>query len=285
MTWKNHFRKKKQIPQTPFTEGGALMDPSLQRGAGVISNFAGYMRVSILIPNLSASSGQAPRRNSTYAKVSLQRGSGGFFPAALRQAQGDKPTPFKILFQQSVRGGVASAILCWVFVSIFQLSVVPGSHAFQLFEKSAPVLPPPFYLKVEAVPDPEKVQTGKRFELHVRLNLAEGWHVYSLELKGDERLLATRIRLDENVFSAEGLWKEPPPKIIMDGALQKIVKAHHGLVDFTRFFHVPDKLESGYHSISGALVVRACDNKVCTLPSEIKFSTRVLIGNQTNPVK
>ena len=86
--------------------------------------------------------------------------------------------------------------------------------------------------------------------------------------------------IDENVFRAKGVWKEPKPVLISDGAVGRIVNGHKGNVEFSRTFLVPPKVEVDKYSIHGKLLFRACDNQSCTLPQELPFQTGILVTNQ-----
>ncbi len=114
---------------------------------------------------------------------------------------------------------------------------------------------------------------------HVSLLIEEGWHVYSLyPAKGSESL-ATQILIDEDVIQSLGVWREPNPILIKDGAVGKMVKGHKGNVAFSKSFTVPIGVASKSYFIKGKLIYRACDNQICTLPQEYPFKTSVHIGH------
>ncbi|NIR53414.1 MAG: hypothetical protein GWM98_13130, partial [Nitrospinaceae bacterium] len=83
-----------------------------------------------------------------------------------------------------------------------------------------------YHIEVQAMIQPESVGAGDTFEFYVRVTLSEGWHIYSMEFQSAEENLATQIRIRDNVFLSRGPWVEPEPRIILDQALQKVVKTH-----------------------------------------------------------
>ncbi|SVB30322.1 uncharacterized protein METZ01_LOCUS183176, partial [marine metagenome] len=134
---------------------------------------------------------------------------------------------------------------------------------FNQLENSNPLYTP---IKASALTNKSVVFPGEEFKFHLSIIVKTGWHIYSLSpLEGNE-FLRTQIFIDENVFQAKGVWKEPKPVLIQDGAVGRIVNGHKGNVEFSRTFLVPPKVEVDKYSIHGKLIFRACDNQICTLP-------------------
>ena len=77
--------------------------------------------------------------------------------------------------------------------------------------------------------------------------------------------------MDGNVFQERGFWKEPNPILIQDGAIGRIVKGHKGNVEFSRTYFVPAELANQKYPMNGKLVVRLCDNQICSLPQKVLF--------------
>ena len=127
------------------------------------------------------------------------------------------------------------------------------------------------------MPDKAKVRPGETFWLHLVVILERGWHMYSLEKQSDDGTVATRIELEALVFDPEGDWQEMPPKLVRDDVMEKIMKTHSGRVEFTHLFSVPKGLKPGAYPVSGVLHFRTCDNRICTLPQEMGFETRVIV--------
>lgn len=161
---------------------------------------------------------------------------------------------------------------------ILLTGLVSTATAFQLFK--SPHMP--HDTRAWAIADSPEVKHGESFNLYVRIALGKGWHMYSLETPKDGEDLATVINIEESVFSGQEDWKEPDPEIILDQALNKIVKTHQGTVEFRRSYLVPVDLKPGIYPVRGSILFRACDNRVCTLPNEIPFNTQVTVGDGIN---
>ena len=132
-------------------------------------------------------------------------------------------------------------------------------------------------LQIQAFVSPEAVRPGGRFRVHVRVTIGENWHIYSMQAFDENGTLNTKILFSQNVFKPEEEWRESPPTLTMDGALQKTVNAHKGMVEFNRLHSVPAHLKPGIYGISGFLLFRACDNKICALQKEKPFRTQIKI--------
>jgi Thiol:disulfide interchange protein DsbD, N-terminal len=179
-----------------------------------------------------------------------------------------------------VRRGLGASVLfsAFVFLPVFLLLAFASSgygfDSYQQFEKSKKQY---VALRLEAMPDKEKVHPGETFWLHLVTFLDKGWHMYSVEKQSDDKTVATRIELEAVVFDPKGNWQESPPKLVRDEVMEKIMKTHSGRVEFTLQFSVPNGLKPGAYPLSGTLHFRTCDNRICTLPQEMKFQTRVIV--------
>ena len=165
---------------------------------------------------------------------------------------------------------------CFLFVFIFSpMSTVKATPLFQEFKNDLGLSS---HLKLMAIVDPETINSGGLFVLHVKIEVSEGWHIYSLAAKGDEEeSLATKIVLNSGSFVPEGLWEEPTPIIGWDGALERVVETHEQIVEFRRWYRVVESIAPGFHKINGAIMFRACNNKICNLPREISFRTEIKV--------
>lgn len=145
---------------------------------------------------------------------------------------------------------------------------------FDKLKDPNPLYPP---IKVSALTNKSLVFPGEEFKFHLSIIVKTGWHIYSLSPLAGNEFLATQIFIDENIFRSKGIWKEPKPILIQDGAVGRIVNGHKGNVEFSRTFLVPPKVEVDKYSIHGKLIFRACDNQICTLPQELPFHTDILV--------
>jgi hypothetical protein len=132
------------------------------------------------------------------------------------------------------------------------------------------------HFKLKAIVAPETINQGGQFALYVKIELKEGWHIYSLHAKEiEEPRMATKIFMNSGMFIPLGLWEEPTPVMEWDGALEKVVKTHRQVVEFRRLYSATESLATGSYPITGEIVFRACNNKVCNLPKKISYSTKI----------
>ncbi len=136
-------------------------------------------------------------------------------------------------------------------------------------------------LSISVATEPAALKAGAEFTLHLRVVIAEGWHIYSMYLADLDAPLSTRIRLEPGPFSRRGKWKESLPGLLKDDAIEKAVKSHVGGAEFSLTLYAPEDLKSGNYPLKGILVYRACDNKVCTAPREAGFRARLRVTEKS----
>ncbi len=168
--------------------------------------------------------------------------------------------------------GVGLFLLMVIF---FSTSIVRAVPSFQEFQKDSGSS---VHFKLTAISDPESIDPDGKFALHVKIEVSEGWHIYSLDARGPhEESLATEITLHSGSFVPQGPWVEPTPNIVWDGALGMVVKTHEQIVEFHREYRATELFAPGPHEIKGAIVFRACNNKICNLPKELSFKTQIKV--------
>ena len=164
----------------------------------------------------------------------------------------------------------------------FILFTVPVAEAILPFQKQKKYSDSTHF-KLTAIVDPQSVKPGSRFTLYIKVELSAGWHIYSLYSKGVEKQpLATKIFLNPAMLIPHGQWEEPAPVIAWDGALEKVVQTHQQLVEFRRWYSVIKPLDSGLYQISGSVIFRACNNKVCNLPKKVSYETKINVLSDKN---
>ena len=167
----------------------------------------------------------------------------------------------------------------FLFVIMFTVPMAEAIPSFQKFKKDSD----PIHFKLTAIVDPENIKLGEQFVLYVKIELSEGWHIYSLYAKGVEKQpLATKISLNSDMFVAHDLWEEPTPVIAWDGALGKVVKTHQRVVEFRRWYSPVESIDPGSYQIRGDIVFRACNNKVCNLPKKISYGAKIDVLSDKN---
>ena len=166
-----------------------------------------------------------------------------------------------------------------LFVFVFFPSQLFSKSPFDYKKNHDPVLP---RIKIKVLPSKSVILPGEEFKFYISVILEEGWHIYSLSPFLGNKMLETKIFIDENVFTGQGVWKEPKPVLIKDGAVGKIVKGHKGNIEFSRTYLVPNDLGDNKYFLKGKLVVRTCNNKVCSLPQELPFHSVIQVKNRVN---
>jgi DsbC/DsbD-like thiol-disulfide interchange protein len=132
-------------------------------------------------------------------------------------------------------------------------------------------------VKVKSTISPPITKAGGKFKLHVQVSVDQGWHIYSINPREENKMLATTLHLRSNRFLPVGEWKESEPTIRVDEVLQKALKTHESMVDFVHEFQVPDSMIQGAFFLKGEVIYRVCDNHVCSLPKKMPFTSKVQI--------
>ena len=161
-----------------------------------------------------------------------------------------------------------------LFVFIFFPSYLFAKSPFDYKKNHDPVIP---RIKIKVLPSKSVILPGEEFKFYISVILEEGWHIYSLSPFAGNKMLETKVFMDENVFEEQDIWKEPKPVLIRDEAVGKVVKGHKGNIEFSRTYLVPKNLEDNKYFLKGKLVVRTCNNKVCGLPQELPFRSVIQV--------
>ena len=135
---------------------------------------------------------------------------------------------------------------------------------------------------VSATVDPDKAKLGSTFRLYLRVSIASGSHIYSLEEQLDENL-ASRIELKSSEFLPDEDWRESPPQIALDDVFKRALKIHGDFAEFSRTYQIPYTLKPGEFLIDGVFVYRLCNNKTCSLPQSLNFQVPIkLVQKEVN---
>ncbi len=169
----------------------------------------------------------------------------------------------------------------FLLVVVFAASTVGAIPLIEKFQKSSDQNL--IHFKLKAIVSPETIRQGDRFALYVKIELTEGWHIYSLHAKGvEEPSMATKIFMSSGMFIPIGLWEEPMPVIAWDGALERVVKTHQQVVEFRRLYSTAESIVTGTYPVRGNVVFRTCNNKICNLPKRVSYETKINILSDKN---
>ena len=117
----------------------------------------------------------------------------------------------------------------------------------------------------------KKVGDGK-YNIIAHLSLAEHWHIYSLDPKGDGLEIPPKMTFDQNPLAKPaGAMKEAGKKITgaMDG-VDGIVSYFMGNVTYTQSF-----LVKGNTTIHGTFAYQVCDDHMCLPTKNKKFTLEI----------
>ena len=166
-------------------------------------------------------------------------------------------------------------VVAALFLFLASVSQAWAITPFEEFDGAKQQVSP---VQIKSMISPAKTQPGGKFKLHVHVSVDPGWHIYSINPKEEDKLLATTLHLRSNPFLPVGEWKESKPIITLDEALQKMLKTHESMADFVHEFQVPETVGQDSFLLRGEIIYRVCDNLVCSLPRKLPFSSTIQIA-------
>ena len=118
---------------------------------------------------------------------------------------------------------------------------------------------------------PATAKPGDEVTLKVAARIADGWHIYPVELPKDAAGLATEIKLEGDNLSATGKGFVPSskPEVVSKDGLT--VASHHGEISWTRKYTVS---KSGISQVSGSIEFQVCNEESCLPPKTLKFNLK-----------
>ncbi len=133
---------------------------------------------------------------------------------------------------------------------------------------------------IQAMPDKDDLYPGDSFYFFLMVDLAPGWHIYSLSKQDVEEDISTKVLMDPNKFIWEGEWQESDPQLVKDEVLGKVMKTHSKRAEFSHRMMVPNNISPGTYSLQGKLTYSTCNNKICSLPRQKRFISHVIVKNK-----
>ncbi len=126
--------------------------------------------------------------------------------------------------------------------------------------------------------EPVGVKPGETLSLRVRIEIDEGWHIYSVKPSADG--YPTTFRLDDGPFELAGPVTEPAPKRHRDEYTE--YEYHEGSVEFT----LPVRLAAaatGRVAVKGVVDLQPCDATSCASPRTVSFRADVMVEGTVSP--
>ena len=110
----------------------------------------------------------------------------------------------------------------------------------------------------------------KTFEVHITATIERGWHVYTLDHKGDIGV-ATSVKFNTNpLATTRGKLVAKGRTVKMkDPSSDEMVKFYENTVDLVQVYKLKANVKT---NITGELEFMTCDDKQCLPPSTKKFS-------------
>ncbi len=124
---------------------------------------------------------------------------------------------------------------------------------------------------IEISVDRSTVRAGEQVTVHANLSIADGWHVYSGDLKGLGPV-PTHFELNDSMLvTGYGAFQEPPSKRVWDEGFQIEVGWHSGKVNLSQAFQLSSDLPPGRLPFSGRLAFMLCTETMCLPPLDQEF--------------
>ncbi|HEV7779966.1 MAG TPA: protein-disulfide reductase DsbD domain-containing protein [Chitinophagaceae bacterium] len=113
--------------------------------------------------------------------------------------------------------------------------------------------------------------SDKLYEIHMKANIQDGWHLYSQAQPGDAIVMPTTFTVNANpLFIREGKIKEVGKMELMkDASLGISANQYATSVDFVQKVKLKASVKTNF---TGNVEFQTCDDKKCLPPKKINFS-------------
>jgi hypothetical protein len=117
-------------------------------------------------------------------------------------------------------------------------------------------------------------KSDKEYEIQLKANIQESWHLYSQSQPDDAIAIPTAIKFNPNpLFITDGKIKEDGKmERYSDKTLGISANQYAGSVVFTQKIKLKTKAKT---KITGTVEYQTCDDKKCLPPKTVKFSIDV----------
>ena len=152
-----------------------------------------------------------------------------------------------------------------VFLACLFFSVLAGAD--ETVRVSASVAPP------QAFP-------GDLVTLSLEVTIPKGFHIYGLSPPDMSGVPTTIDLVDSSSFVPRGMPVEPPPDFHYDEIFEVDVPWHRGAVSFSLPLQISPSIDPGRRELAGRFGYQLCDERSCRIPTDIPFSTTVVIEGE-----
>ncbi len=119
--------------------------------------------------------------------------------------------------------------------------------------------------------EPKTVRPGEEIRVVMSLEIAEGWHIYSLVPGEDATIPPTTIGWSSTDLTVKGPAYETNPIVKFDPVVEAVLGYHENKAKFYQNFSVPQKATNGSRLLTGSVRYQACDARICLLPATKKI--------------
>ncbi len=173
---------------------------------------------------------------------------------------------------------VILALFCLAGCRTDSIPVGPLTYeSIQRLAEPIEVAPPANHapLAVTAAVRPSPTQAGSRVHFVVKVDMAEGWHIYSLQNSGPG--IATTLELaPSDSFAPVGDWILPPASKDVTGSND----VYEGSFVFGRELVLDPDTARGEVTVSCQLGYQACDLEICWPPRTVELTAVVSVVNE-----
>ena len=127
-------------------------------------------------------------------------------------------------------------------------------------------------LELYAELSPRKPTIGEIVTLTLFGRVNPGKHIYSIHKQGEFSPEPTKIVFQTPGVRTIGRLEESAPKIIQDLAFDLNLAVHIDDFQLKQDISLMNNVPETFNEISGYLLYQICDNRICSLPLQKKFS-------------
>ncbi|MFH2131316.1 MAG: cytochrome c biogenesis protein CcdA, partial [bacterium] len=175
------------------------------------------------------------------------------------------------------------ALLAGLLLALISLLSNPSAGSESTLQGQAESIPVPVTFKARL--DPPSVRPGEEVRVVISMDIARGWHIYSLVPGADPSIPPTNIRWAPGVLKVNGPAYETNPIVTFDPVVEAVLGYHEKRARFYQNFSVPLQPEFAKHTLTGSIRYQACNERICLLPAtktiELSYTLEALPARET----
>ncbi len=120
---------------------------------------------------------------------------------------------------------------------------------------------------------PEQIEADETFQVRVRADIDDNWHLYSVDIGSDKGPFPTKFTSESDEIRIDGTVGESAPERAYDPNFEVELGWHSGQAAFTIPLVYRGQNSTGETLIDLAVEYQVCDDNIC-LPPKTKHLTR-----------